>query len=157
SSLGGCVVGACVLDLFAGTGALGLEAASRGAASATFVENARGPLECLEGNVGEFIKRLRDKNVAPTIFDITQGDVATVLERMKTGGQRFSIIFADPPYGEAAQELLRDDRLRSLLVNDGLFVLESAKRDVLTVSRPWALVRDGVYGDTRVSFLRTKC
>src|ERR1700681_1899544 len=56
SSLGDRVVGARVLDLFAGTGALGLEAASRGAESVAFVENARGAAECLERNLVAFRK-----------------------------------------------------------------------------------------------------
>ena len=155
SSLGERVSGASVLDLFAGTGALGLEAASRGAAAVTFVENARDALESLEKNTEEFANRLRSAEAAPTPLEITRGNVVAGLERMPAEGNVFSLIFADPPYGEAAQELLVDENLPRLLAAGGTLVLESAKREVLTVGKPWELMRESVYGDTRVSFLRT--
>lgn len=154
SSLGDRIAGARVLDLFAGTGALGLEAASRGAESVTFVENARGALESLERNTGEFVERLRGGAAAPTVCVINRGAVLAVLKRMAAANEMFSLIFADPPYGEAAQELLLDENLPRLPAGDGLFVLESAKREALTVSKPWELVRETAYGDTRVTFLR---
>ena len=75
----------------------------------------------------------------------------------QTGRRRrklFSLIFADPPYGTAAQELLANANLPELLAVDGSLVLESAKRESLTVSAPWELIRESIYGDTRVSFLR---
>lgn len=156
SSLGERVAGACVLDLFAGTGALGLEAASRGAVAVTFVENARGALESLERNIEEFIRRNRGGDAAPTALEITRGNVVAALERMAAEGHVFSLIFADPPYGEAAQELLRDQSLPRLLAAGGSLVLESAKREVLTVGKPWELMRESIYGDTRVSYLRMK-
>jgi 16S rRNA (guanine966-N2)-methyltransferase len=156
SSLGSRVAGVRVLDLFAGTGALGLEAASRGAAAVTFVENARGALYCLEQNIAEFTKRVRGRDTAPTVFEINRRDVLAALKRMATANERFSLIFADPPYGEAAQGLLRDESLPRLLADDGVFVLESAKRDALTVNAPWQLAREAIHGDTRVSFLQAK-
>lgn len=156
SSLGSRVAGARVLDLFAGTGAIGLEAASRGALAVTFVENERNALECLERNIGEFIGRNRGGDAAPTVFEINRRDVLAALKRMAAGNEKFSLIFADPPYGDAAQELLRCESLTGVLANEGLFVLESAKRDVLTVNAPWQLVREAIHGDTRVSFLQAK-
>lgn len=152
SSLGGRVVGACVLDLFAGTGAFGLEAASRGAESVTFVENARGALECLEGNIQAF-RRNRDVNCS---LSVARSTVAAQLRKIAADGETFSLVFADPPYGEAAQELLHDENLPRLLASDGLLVLESAKRDAPAADAPWELVRGAVYGDTQVDFLRTR-
>ncbi len=151
SSLGGRVVGARVLDLFAGTGALGLEAASRGAESVTFVENARGVLDCLERNLETF---KRNREVSCTL-SVISAEVEPQLRKLAGLGASFSLIFADPPYGEAAQELLRDESLPRLPAGDGLFVLESPKREALTVSKPWELVREATYGDTCVSFLRS--
>ena len=150
SSLGERVVGARVFDLFAGTGAIGLEAASRGAASVTFVENARGALECLERNLDTF-RRNREMDCR---FSAIREDAWLQLSKLADAGELFSLVFADPPYGEGAQELLRDEHLPRLLAGDGLFVLESGKRAVLSVGAPWQLVREVVYGDTRVSFLR---
>jgi 16S rRNA (guanine966-N2)-methyltransferase len=150
SSLGERVVGARVLDLFAGTGAFGLEAASRGAESVTFVENARGALESLEGNIRTF-RRNREVHCS---LSVARAAVAAKLGKLVAGGETYSLIFADPPYGDAAQELLRDENLPRLLASDGRLVLESAKRDALAVDPPWELVRGAAYGDTQLNFFR---
>lgn len=150
SSLGARLVGARVLDLFAGTGALGLEAASRGAVSVLFVENGRGAAECLERNLATF---QRNREVA-CAFSVARSAVEAQLRKLASAGETFSLIFADPPYGQEAQELLRDAGLPQLLAGDGLLVIESAKRDALAVIPPWESVREAIYGDTRVDFLR---
>ncbi len=150
SSLGARVVGARVLDLFAGTGALGLEAASRGAKSVTFVEQARDALESLQKNIQAFQKN----SEVDCSFAVARTAVAEQLRKLVADGEIFQVILADPPYGEAAQELLREAGLPRLLASDGLLVLESAKRDALAVGEPWEQVRGSIYGDTRVDFLR---
>jgi len=150
SSLGARLVGARVLDLFAGTGALGLEAASRGATSVMFVENAHSATECLERNLATF-RRNRDVTCE---FSVARAAVAAQLRKLRTTSKTFTLIFADPPYGQEAQDLLRDETLPRLLAEDGLLVLESAKRDALAVTTPWESVREAIYGDTRVVFLR---
>jgi 16S rRNA (guanine966-N2)-methyltransferase len=152
SSLGARVVEACVLDLFAGTGALGLEAASRGAASVMFVENARSSTESLETNLTTF-RRNREVTCE---FSVSRAAVESQLRKLATAGETFTLIFADPPYGKDAQDLLSDKVLPQLLAADGLLVLESAKRDALTVIAPWESVREANYGDTRVDFLRRR-
>jgi 16S rRNA (guanine966-N2)-methyltransferase len=152
SSLGERVVEARVLDLFAGTGALGLEAASRGAGSVIFVENARASIECLERNRTTF---QRNREVTCE-FSLARVSVESQLRKLGTAGETFSLIFADPPYGPEAQDLLRNEVLPQLLAADGLLVLESAKRDALVVTIPWESVRSAIYGDTRVDFLRHK-
>ncbi len=140
SSLGALVVGADVLDLYAGTGALGLEAASRGARSVTFVEQHRAAQATIQQNIA---------TTRASGCEVVRGDVATALGRLT--GRRFTIILADPPYGAAAQGLLENQVLPQLLVAGGVLVLESAKRDPLTVLPPWELVKEAIYGDTRVS------
>lgn len=149
SSLGERVAGARVLDLFAGTGALGLEAASRGAQSVVFVDNARAALKCLEQNLENF----RNHPQASCECVMVRAEVVAELRRLARQGRKFSLIFADPPYAESAQELLAGKELPQVLAADGVFVLESAKRQPLSIVSPWQLVRDAVYGDTRVSFL----
>jgi 16S rRNA (guanine966-N2)-methyltransferase len=156
SSLGGRVAGARVLDLFAGTGALGLEAASRGAASVTFVENARDALTSLEKNVEEFGRRFCGADTPSAALEIRRDDVSVVLSRMAAARERVSLIFADPPYGAVAQELLADENLPFVLGVGGTLVLESARRERLMAGRPWERMGESIYGDTRVSFLRTK-
>lgn len=140
SSLGTRVPGAAVLDLFAGTGALGLEAVSRGARSAVFVEQARAALDCLAKNLAK---------IAPAA-QVVRGDVLRELTRL-TGP--FDLIFADPPYGTEIGPVVTAIRQRALLAPDGLLVWESGKRDVLALPAEWRCCRDAVYGDTRVSFL----
>jgi 16S rRNA (guanine966-N2)-methyltransferase len=150
SSLGARVVEAHVLDLFAGTGALGLEAASRGATSVMFVEYARASIECLERNLATF---QRNREVTCE-FSVARAVVESQLRKLATKGETFSLIFADPPYGPEAQDLLRNEVLPQLLAHDGLLVLESAKRDALAVTSLWESVRSAIYGGTRVDFLR---
>ena len=146
SSLAARIAGADVIDLFAGTGALGLEAASRGAQSVVFVENDRAALSCLEQNIESF----RRNRAVSYELTIVQEDVFAWLASEQ---RRFSLVFADPPYGETAQRVLEAARLTQALASDGLLVLESARRTELTVPAVWRMVRDAVYGDTRVTFL----
>ena len=78
------------------------------------------------------------------------------LRRWVSAGESFSLIFADPPYGAAAQELLSDESLPQLLGDGGPFVFESAKRETITAGKSWEAAREAIYGDTRVSFLKAK-
>ena len=157
SSLGDRVIGADVLDLFAGTGALGLEAASRGAHSVLFLEHNQPALTALYANIAAFKRHPG----TPTVLTVCAGDVFSELAQLSRDGRVFSLIFADPPYGQTAQRLLDEPMLPSLLTQnngsglatDGRLVLESAKRDTLVPPPPWRLFREAVYGDTRVSFL----
>ena len=142
SSLGTRVTAAAVLDLFAGTGALGLEAISRGAQSVVFVEQARTALDCLAKNLAGF--------KPPPTAQIMRGEVHRELARLT---KPFDLIFADPPYGTDPLPMLETVRQRGLLATGGLFVLESAKRDAIAMSADWQLHREAVYGDTRVSYL----
>lgn len=148
SSLGDRVPHAWVLDLFAGTGALGLEAASRGAAGVTFVEKARPALIALERNLAAF-RQGRDVQCTTRVV---RGDAFARLTSL--AADHFDLVFADPPYGDAAQRLLDDPRLPPLVCESGLLVLESAARDALVVEPGWQLARELACGDTRVSLLR---
>jgi len=145
SSLGERVAGAEFLDLFAGSGAIGLEAASRGTRSVVFVEQDREALVCLERNLHAFRK---NREMACDL-SVIRGDVFAELERL-TG--KFTLVFADPPYGTEAQRLLEEPRLAQVLSDDGLLVLESARRIPLTPPVSWRTVREAEYGDTRVSY-----
>lgn len=88
--------GARVLDLFAGSGALGLEALSRGAQSVVFVERARGALESLDSNVAAL--------GAASEVQVVRGDALRYLSRLT--GVDFDIALADPPYGQGIEEAL---------------------------------------------------
>jgi 16S rRNA (guanine966-N2)-methyltransferase len=148
SSLGDTVIGAHVLDLFAGTGALGIEALSRGAASVLFVENERQSIAAIE------------KNLAKTNFQAhtRRRDVFKFL-RSAPLVARFRIIFADPPYektesGEAyTEKLLANENLPQLLEPAGIFVLEKSPGENIPQTKLWKLLRHRKYGATEVLFL----
>lgn len=149
SSLGETVIGADVLDLFAGTGALGIEALSRGAASAVFVEENRQSIAAIEKNLAKTRLSGRIRSV----------DVFRFLKNAATSDNRFRIIFADPPYetmgsGERfTDKLLGNEALPGLLEPDGIFVLEKRPSEKLPETKFWKLLRQKTYGATEVLFL----
>jgi 16S rRNA (guanine966-N2)-methyltransferase len=109
--------GARVLDLYAGSGSLGLEALSRGARSATFVERGRPACEAIRKNVHEL--RLEASS------EILAKDVRAALSNLAHREERFDIVFADPPYRSAElDKLLVFLGDRELLSPGGLVVLE---------------------------------
>lgn len=148
SSLGETIIGGHVLDLFAGTGALGIEALSRGAASALFVDEDRQSISAIE------------ENLARTKLEgaICQQEVFDFLKRA-TPVEKFRIIFADPPYektksGERFTErLLANEALRRMLEPNGIFILEKRPGEKLPDTRLWRVARDKTYGATEVLFL----
>ena len=148
SSLGDRILNACVLDLFAGTGALGIEALSRGATSAMFVEENRAAVRAIEEN---FIRTKLHGHVRP-------GEVFAFLESVQPN-ERYDIIFADPPYektksgGEFTRLLLENERLAELLEPDGVFVLEKRPDEKLIAPALWKILRAKRYGATEVLML----
>lgn len=150
SSLGERVAGARVLDLFAGTGALGIEALSRGAASALFVEEDRAAIAVIERNL------VRTKFAGQRV---RRQDVFSFLDFARSS-ERFHIIFADPPYeqtksGEAFTGLLLGDpRLAALLEPSAIFVLEKRPAEQLPFADLWTIARAKTYGATEVLFLQ---
>ncbi len=150
SSLHTSIEGARVLDLFAGTGALGLEALSRGAASVLFVEENRAAVRAIEKNMA--LTKLSGGRVRPQ-------EVFAFLEGAGTR-ERFDLILADPPYektksgGEFTRMLLDHPALADLLEPHGLFVLEKRPEEELIAPALWKIVRAKTYGATEVLFLR---
>jgi 16S rRNA (guanine966-N2)-methyltransferase len=113
--------GAAVLDLFAGTGALGIEALSRGAARAVFVERARPALAALEAN-------LADLELAAATR-VLRTNARAALGRLARERESFDVVFLDPPYGiEEAGEALREVAEHGLLAPRGTLVLETSWR-----------------------------
>jgi 16S rRNA (guanine966-N2)-methyltransferase len=148
SSLGDTVIGARVLDLFAGSGALGIEALSRGAASVLFVEGDRQSIAAIKENLAKvnLTGRIRQENV----FDFL---------RRSAGMENFQIIFADPPYEQTksgeryTEKLLSHEVLPQLLDSDGVFVLEKRPSELIPATNLWDVVRARKYGATEVLFL----
>ncbi|MBX7212335.1 MAG: 16S rRNA (guanine(966)-N(2))-methyltransferase RsmD [Verrucomicrobiaceae bacterium] len=155
SMIGETVVGARVLDLFAGSGALGLEALSRGALSAVFVERHPAACKVIHENIAR--TRLTDARVQ-------QGEVSRVLQSLARQGERFDLVFADPPYAhssgdaDVAAALAASDDLHSVLAPGASFVLEcrvtTGGND--SWSPCWEVERDRDYGATRILWLRKR-
>jgi len=149
SSLGELVIDARVLDLFAGTGALGIEALSRGAASALFVEEDAAAVSAIERNL------VRTKLEGR----VRKQDVFAFL-RSGQSPEAFRIVFADPPYekmksGERfTQLLLESTELAGLLEPSGVFVLEKRPEEKMPATALWEITRARKYGATEVLFLQ---
>ncbi len=155
NSLGPRVVGARVLELFAGSGALSLECLSRGAVSAVCVEKS--------AKHAEFIRRnRRAPELPPDALEVRVQDVFNALPQLAADGAVFDLVLADPPYGEKnvgrrstsfAQQLVDDPNLPSLLAPGGRLVLGHARRDTLEILAPWREVKILKHGDSLMRFL----
>ncbi len=136
----GPVDGAAVLDLFAGSGAMGLEALSRGAERAVFVESDRDAITAIEAN----LDKLR---LGGTIL---KTDAIRALGAEAAAGRRYDLVLVDPPYGMFASlqpQLAR--YLPAVLADDGLLVVETAAKTEPEL--PLALRTSRRYGAARLS------
>lgn len=145
--LAGTVVDACVLDLFAGTGNLGLEALSRGAKQAAFVDRRVESVAVIKDNA-EHTKLLEHAV-------IYKRDVLSALDQFAQSGQSFTMIFCDPPYnrGFVASVLKKIDE-GTVLQDSGIIVIEHSQHEL--IQDKWltlAVKRTEKYGETMVSFL----
>ncbi len=152
SMLGDIVPGARALDLFAGSGALGLEALSRGAREVVFVEKHAAACAVIEDNV----RRAKLEGAR-----VVKSEVSAALRRFAESGARFDLILADPPYAKRPEDpdlvarLLDDANLARVLEPGGWLALET----MVTSGAPgviagWHVARDRVYGSTRVLLLQ---
>ena len=157
NSLGDRVVGARVLELFAGSGALSLECLSRGAAAVMCVEKSHRHAEFIRGNAGQ--AGYED------ILETRTQDVFPVMRELAGNGRQFDLILADPPYGEKnlgrrstslAQQLLDNPSLPQLLAPGARFVLGHTKRDTLDIPAGWDEVKLLKHGDTLMRFFERK-
>jgi 16S rRNA (guanine966-N2)-methyltransferase len=133
----GDVSGARVLDLYAGSGALGIEALSRGAGSAVFVERDARAVSAIERNLASLGLEQR----------VVRQDAARFLARAQG---TFDLVFCDPPY-DSASRLAGPlaERLPALTAADARIVTESDKRSPLELPLP--LLTERTYGDTRIA------
>jgi 16S rRNA (guanine966-N2)-methyltransferase len=155
NSLGDRVSGARVLELFSGTGALGLESLSRGAARIVSVEKASRHARMIQEN----LKALR---LDAGRFELRIQDAFVAMAQLAAAGTQFDLILADPPYGEKnvgrrstsfAQKVLDSEPLLHLLAPGGLLVLGHTKRDTLSFPDEWKERKTMKHGDTMMRFL----
>jgi 16S rRNA (guanine966-N2)-methyltransferase len=147
SILAGRPAGARVLDAYAGTGALGFEALSRGARHAIFVDSSRSVVRALERSRADLGCLDRSR--------VVEGDVVTLLNRGALAGP-FDLVFADPPYGAGEHDRFLEALGRhTALVPEGLLVLEQeTKKNQENGSDPagFVRVRREVYGRAALNF-----
>jgi 16S rRNA (guanine966-N2)-methyltransferase len=140
----GDLTGMVVLDLYAGSGALGLEALSRGVARVVFVDAAAACERVIRENAG-----VLGFDGASTVLRM---DATAALSHLERQGQVFDLIFADPPYREDGDRVLDDISGHCALAREGLLVLEhSHKAPPREATEGLALCVRRRYGDTDVS------
>jgi len=142
------IEGARVLDGFAGTGAVGIEALSRGASHVTFIERDRRAVALIRAN----LTRCRVEQG----YTIECGDVAAVL-RLLPRDREFDLVLLDPPYDAdagAVTDVL--DAAADRMHADGLLVLERASRREAKVTAVLQHVRDVASGDSTLTFMRKR-
>jgi 16S rRNA (guanine966-N2)-methyltransferase len=147
SSLGEAVTGARVLDLFAGSGAIGIEALSRGAASCVFVDRHQRAAAAIRTNLDR----------ARLTGTVRRQEVAQFLARADAAS--FDLVFADPPFALDPADpahpvtLLAGDVLPRVLAPDGIFIVE-LPMEPPPANASWALLRCRRYGQAWVAFYR---
>jgi 16S rRNA (guanine966-N2)-methyltransferase len=135
------VAGARVLELFCGGGSLGIEALSRGAESAVFIEQAAPVLRFLVQNLA-----------GVEGATVMRGDVLRVLPKLSDTS--FDVILADPPYRKGLIQAAVDRVAElGLLAAGGVFVAEHSREEDVAVPQGWHVLKCGEYGETRVTVM----
>ncbi len=143
----GVIDGAKVLDLFAGTGALGLESASRGAESVTLIERDRKAFELLKQNVQSAAAALGKQDIHCKI----NAQNSEAIKYLKGAGEKFDLVFIDPPYEFSNSDLeVLLELLTANVSDDGLVVVERSSRSEAVNCDVFELQSSKSYGDTAV-------
>ncbi len=141
--LGSRVMDARVLDLFAGTGAMGIEALSRGARQVWFVERSRAALRILRKNLGNLGLLDRARVIPMGVLDLLAGPPP----------DPFDLVFADPPYAFRGWDRLLT-HLEGWVHPHGLVICELSVRTPPSITGPWERVWERTYGETLVRVYR---
>ncbi len=145
--LGKEVEGKVVLDLFAGTGNLGIEALSRGAKKVLFVEKGRQAIKLIQRNLSQFGMNVQS--------EILPKDVIRAIGILKQRGESFDLILMDPPYEKGLiQKTLFKLHSFKIYHQDSILIIEHDRREPIpTMVEGWTLIRQRKIGDTLISFL----
>jgi 16S rRNA (guanine966-N2)-methyltransferase len=142
--------GARVLDLYAGSGALGLEAASRGATDVVFVDSSKKVERVLTKN----INRLQASLTAGHTFQVVTSEATAYCERIPPG-ELFDLVMMDPPYEVSPMDITHClQALKNNLVDDGLIIVERSKKSPEPQwPQQFQVVKQKTYGDTALFYL----
>lgn len=137
-----------VLDLFAGTGSLGVECLSRGARSCVFVDLKKESLDIVKSNIKK--ARVEDKSI------VLKDDFKNAINSLKIKNKTFDIIFMDPPYYENLfEDCLLSISKNNILKEDGIIVVEHDTKEILNENiNDLEKFRYKKYGNTTLSFYR---
>jgi 16S rRNA (guanine(966)-N(2))-methyltransferase RsmD len=144
------IAGASVLDLYAGSGAFGIEAVSRGAKRATFVDTDGRCLAAIRGN-------LKTLEIPPDETRVLKSDAIKAIKRLSAEGERFHIVFLDPPYKmDMAKNCLITISKYDILATTCLIVAQHHRDERVTPEEiGLSLYKERRYGDTSISiFIR---
>lgn len=152
------IPGSRVLDMFAGTGAIGIEALSRGAASCIFIENDRSAIQIVKKNLE--VTRLLDK------AQVLKYDVFEIISYLENNTIEIDLAFASPPYPLIEKKTYRDKLLtlfsslcsKHIIQSDGLMILQHRKTDFEITPEAFyiELFDTRIYGDTQLSFFKNR-
>jgi len=141
------LIGAEVLDLFAGTGNLGLEALSRGASHTLFVDQSLVSLATTKENINH--------TGLSKLATVQRGNSLNILDQLSQTGRSFTLVFVDPPYNQGlVNAVLQKLDKTNVVEYGGIIVVERSKHEQLNMD--WQclkLIRDERYGETFVTFL----
>jgi 16S rRNA (guanine(966)-N(2))-methyltransferase RsmD len=138
------VVGARFLDLFAGSGGIGIEALSRGAAHATFIDISQKSIHL----IGRNLEKTRLSEAATVL----KGELPNTLKKLQ--GQKFDIIFIDPPYfRDFAANILENIIKCDILESGGYIVLEAAETDEITLHGRLNIFKERIYSSSKLIFM----
>ena len=148
--LGDDVPGKVVVDLFAGTGNLGIEALSRGAKKVVFVEKGRQALRLIQKNLSTCGMQMS--------AEIFPGDVSRAIGILHQRGDSFDLILMDPPYRQGLiQATVRKLESQPIYHEDSILVIQHDRRESLPeIAYAWNLIRQRRMGDTLISILTPK-
>ena len=137
------VSNAKVLDLFAGSGSLGLEALSEGAKRCDFVENSYKVIKILQKNISKL-----------TFDELSQIHNCSAFSYLKNCTKIYDIIFFDPPYKrEVASKIIESIFINNVLSDDGIIVAETRKSEDISKFDKF-IIKEKIYGDTKVAILK---
>ena len=134
------IAGRKALDLFAGTGQLGIEAISRGASFCTFVDNSKNSLSIIRENIN--ICSFGDKS------EVIAADSVDFLKRCN----KYDLIFIDPPYdSDLYGKVLENIKLFDILTEGGIIILEQRREfDTVQMPYPYVVLKEYLYGKIKI-------
>jgi 16S rRNA (guanine966-N2)-methyltransferase len=150
SILGNMVVDSRFLDLFAGSGGVGIEAYSRGAKEVVFVDSAMESIRVLKKNL-EITKIINE-------IEVIHNDYSIAIDRLSNQGKEFDIVFIDPPYKMGIEiEAARKIQKKKILAKDGIIIIEHEAKNLMPDTiELLEKIKEKKYGNIRLSLYRIK-